>query len=98
MKRILSIILTFLFLIACQQEYQPRNITEIAITAFKLDSTSIRAIQIVDTSSVFYAGSNGTIGHTLNTGALWNVINIQYQDTIIPNFIKPYNFVRLLFF
>jgi photosystem II stability/assembly factor-like uncharacterized protein len=86
MKRILSIILTFLFLIACQQEYQPRNIAEIAITAFKIDSTSIRAIQVVDAASVFYAGSNGTIGHTLNNGALWNAVNIQYRDTIIPNF------------
>ena len=83
MKRILSIILTFLFLIACQQEYQPRNITEIAITAFKIDSTSIRAIQIVDTSSVFYAGSNGTIGHTLNNGALWVlfIIFVEYSVT-----------------
>jgi photosystem II stability/assembly factor-like uncharacterized protein len=86
MKRILSIILTFLFFIACKQEYQPRNIAEISISTFKIDSTSIRAIQVIDAASVFYAGSNGTIGHTLNNGVLWNAINIQYQDSIIPNF------------
>jgi photosystem II stability/assembly factor-like uncharacterized protein len=86
MKRIVSIILTFLFLIGCQQEYQPRNIAALSITAFKMDSTRIRAIRVVDSASVFYAGSNGTIGYTLNNGALWNAVNIQYQDTIVPNF------------
>jgi len=86
MKRIFGIIFTFLFLIGCHQEYQPRNITTISITAFKMDSASIRAIRVVDSASVFYAGSDGTIGYTLNNGALWNAVNIQYQDTIIPNF------------
>jgi photosystem II stability/assembly factor-like uncharacterized protein len=86
MKRIVSIILTFLFLIGCQQEYQPRNIAALSITAFKMDSTRIRAIRVVDSACVFYAGSNGTIGYTLNNGALWNAVNIQYQDTIVPNF------------
>lgn len=86
MKRIFGIIFTFLFLIACKQEYQPRNITSISITAFKIDSVSIRTVQIVDAKSVFYAGSNGTIGYTLNNGVLWDAINIQYQDSIIPNF------------
>jgi photosystem II stability/assembly factor-like uncharacterized protein len=86
MKRIFGIIFTFLFLIACQQEYHPRNIAAISITNFKIDSVSIRAIQVVDTASVFYAGSDGTIGYTLNNGALWNAIKIKYQDSIIPNF------------
>ncbi|MFT7352929.1 MAG: photosystem II stability/assembly factor-like uncharacterized protein [Flavobacterium sp.] len=86
MKRIFGIIFTFLFLIGCQQEYQPRNITAISITNFKIDSASVRAIQVVDTASVFYAASNGTIGHTLNNGVLWDAVNIKYQDTITPNF------------
>jgi photosystem II stability/assembly factor-like uncharacterized protein len=86
MKRIFGIIFTFLFFIACQQEYQPRNITAISITNFKMDSVSIRAIQAVDTASVFYAGSDGAIGYTLNNGVDWNVVNIQFQDAIIPNF------------
>jgi photosystem II stability/assembly factor-like uncharacterized protein len=86
MKRIFSIIFTFLFFVGCQEEYHPRNITTISITAFKIDSTSIRAIQVVDATSIFYAGSNGTIGQTLNNGALWDNLHIKYQDTIIPNF------------
>ena len=86
MKRIFGIIFTFLFLIGCQQEYQPRNIAALSITAFKMDSVSIRAIQVKDSASVFYAGSNGTIGYTRNNGALWNAVNIRYQDTIVPNF------------
>ena len=86
MKRIFGIIFTFLFLIGCQQEYQPRSIAALSITAFKMDSVSIRAIQVEDSASVFYAGSNGTIGYTRNNGVLWNAVNIRYQDTIVPNF------------
>ena len=86
MKRIIGIILTFLLLISCKQEYQPRNIKEITIKTFKIDSSSIRAIQVVDSESVFYAGSNGDVGFTTDNGTLWNALNIRYQDSIIPHF------------
>ena len=86
MKRIIGIILTFLLIISCKQEYEPRNIKEITIKAFKIDSSSIRAIQVVDSESVFYAGSNGDVGFTTDNGTLWNALNIRYQDSIIPHF------------
>lgn len=86
MKRIIGIILIFLLLISCKQEYQPRNFKEITITSFKIDSSSIRAIQVVDSESVFYAGSNGDVGFTTDNGTLWNALNIRYKDSIIPHF------------
>lgn len=86
MKRIIVIILGFLFLFSCKQEYQPRKIENITIKDFKMDSTSIRAIQVVDNQSVFYAGSRGDVGFTTDNGTLWNALHIKYQDSIIPHF------------
>ena len=86
MRRIFGIILIFLFLISCKQEYQPRNISAISIEAYNIDTTSIRAIQVIDSTTVVYAGSNGTIGTTVDNGKTWSILNIKYKDSIIPNF------------
>ncbi|SHN07795.1 oxidoreductase [Polaribacter sp. KT 15] len=86
MRRIFGIILIFLFLISCKQEYQPRNISTISIEAYNIDTTSIRAIQVIDSTTVVYAGSNGTIGTTVDNGKTWSILNIKYKDSIIPNF------------
>ncbi|TMM31179.1 oxidoreductase [Polaribacter aestuariivivens] len=84
MKKLLFI--SLIFLISCKNEYQPRNIDSITIKEFKMDSTSIRAIQVVDSASVFYAGSRGDVGFTTNNGVLWNSLFIKHQDSIIPQF------------
>jgi len=86
MNRIFTLIFTFLFLLGCTKEYQPRKIEKVTIDAFKIDSSSIRAIQVTARNSVSYAGSNGAIGFTKDNGASWQTLNISYQDTIIPNF------------
>ncbi len=86
MRRIFGIILILLFLISCKQEYQPRNLSSISIEEYKIDDTSIRAIQVIDSTTVVYAGSNGTIGTTIDNGENWSILNIKYQDSIIPNF------------
>lgn len=86
MKRIITIIFTFLFLIACTQEYQPRNIDKISIKEFKIDSSSIRAIQVLDKDRVVYAASNGKIGVFGEEEKPNPVYFPRYQDTIIPNF------------
>lgn len=86
MKRIIAIISAFLFLMSCQQEYQPRKIEKITIKEFKIDSSSIRALQILDTKTLYYAGSNGDIGFTEDNGETWQTVAIKYQDSIIPHF------------
>ncbi|AQS93106.1 oxidoreductase [Polaribacter sp. BM10] len=86
MRRIFGIILIFLFLISCKQEYLPRNISAISVETYNIDTTSIRAIQVIDSTTVVYAGSNGTIGTTVDNGKTWSILNIKYKDSIIPNF------------
>ena len=86
MKRILLLIFTFLFLIGCTQEYQPRNIEKVTIKTIKIDSSSIRTMVVKDYKSMSYAASNGTIGFTADNGVLWHTLKIRYQDSIIPHF------------
>jgi photosystem II stability/assembly factor-like uncharacterized protein len=86
MKRIFLLIFTFLFLIGCTQEYQPRNIKKVTIKTIKIDSSSIRTMVVKDYKSMSYAASNGTIGFTTNNGELWHTLKIRYQDSIIPHF------------
>tara|TARA_R110001583_G_scaffold44428_2_gene140879 strand:- start:1456 stop:2409 length:954 start_codon:yes stop_codon:yes gene_type:complete len=57
----------------------------VSIKKFKLDSTSIRAIEIVNDSSIVYAGSNGEIGIITSSGKLIGTKKI-ITDTIIPHF------------
>ncbi|QNM86413.1 oxidoreductase [Polaribacter pectinis] len=86
MKRIIVIIFAFLFLISCKQEYIPRNIEKVTIKEYKIESTSIRAIQVIDSETVYFAGSNGNIGFTKNGGNSWEKTTIMYKDSIKPAF------------
>lgn len=71
---------------SCKSVYHPRNIEKVSIQEFKIDDTSIRAIQVVNPTTLYYAGSNGNIGYTNNSGKDWFTHKIVYQDSIIPNF------------
>lgn len=62
MKRnTLCILLLFIFY-ACKDNYIVRNSINLTVEKFNLDSTSIRALEIINDSSVVYAGSQGEIG------------------------------------
>ncbi len=86
MKRKSILILTLLIIISCSKEYEPRIIANIEIQEFKMDSTSIRAIQVIDSKTVYYAGSRGDFGFTSDGGKSWFTEYITYQDSIIPHF------------
>lgn len=73
-------------LASCKKEYQPRTITNVEIKEFKIDSTSIRAIEVIDKNTVYFAGSNGNIGFTKDGGKSWKIEQLIYQDSIVPNF------------
>ena len=62
MKRIILFISTFLLVLACQEESPSRKIDSVSIQEFKMDSISIRAIQIITKNTIAYAGSNGHVG------------------------------------
>ncbi|WP_372767788.1 oxidoreductase [Lutibacter sp.] len=84
--RNISIILILLFTFsACEKKYQPREFVKISIEKFKIDSASIRAIEIVNDSSIVYASSNGTIGILTGNGKFLGTKKIM-TDTIVPHF------------
>lgn len=87
MKRIIIIIFALLLFTSCNQDYKPRNFDTVNIKEFKIDSVSIRTIQIVNKNKVIYAGSNGDIGfYDDNETNISTILGMTYQDTIIPNF------------
>ena len=85
MKSILIISILFFTFTACDKKYQPRETVKISIEKFNIDSASIRAIEIVNDSSVVYASSNGMIGIIAANGKLVGTKKI-ITDTIIPHF------------
>lgn len=86
MKHTLYIIFLSCLLASCKKEQQPRVINSVKIQEFKMDSTSIRAIKVIDENTMYFAGSKGDVGFTTNGGKSWNTKHITYQDSIIPHF------------
>ena len=87
MKRINVIIFAFLVFVSCKDDYLPREINTITVQEFKMDSVSIRAIQVVNAHKVIYAGSNGDVGFfSDDEKTTFTPIEIKYQDSIRPNF------------
>jgi len=86
MKNISLLLTVVIFIFSCKKEYQPRTIEKITIQEFKMDSTSIRAIQVISKNEVYFAGSLGDIGHTNDNGNSWTTEYIHFQDSISPNF------------
>ncbi|MDO9275399.1 MAG: oxidoreductase [Lutibacter sp.] len=85
MKNIAIITLFLTFLTACEKQYQPRETVKISIEKFNIDSAGIRAIEIVNDSSVVYASSNGIIGILTGNGKFVETKKI-ITDTIVPHF------------
>jgi len=86
MKRIVLFISAIIMLYSCQKEYKPREFSALKIETFEVKNTSIRAIKAIDRSTVYYAGSNGDVGHKTNNGVLWNQLYIKHQDSLTPHF------------
>ena len=86
MKRYLLLILVALIFSSCKEEYQPRNLENITIQEFKMDSTSIRSIEAISNNEMLFAGSRGDIGTTTDGGKTWDIQYLKYQDSITPHF------------
>ncbi|APG64460.1 oxidoreductase [Tenacibaculum todarodis] len=86
MNRLFILFSLAILTISCKNEYQPRNIDKVTIQEFKIDSTSIRAIQFLDENTLYYAGSKGDIGFTTDAGKTWKTIHINYNESIQPHF------------
>ena len=84
MKRIILFIFAFSIFLSCKKIYQPREINSIFVKEFKMDSISIRAIQIIDKDNVAYASENGQIG--IFGKEEKRIYMPKYQNSITPNF------------
>ncbi|MCB0374723.1 MAG: oxidoreductase [Sinomicrobium sp.] len=61
-KPIFVLVLAVALMVSCQKKYQPRTVKNVHIQTFAIDSTSIRAIVVINDSTVWYAGSGGAYG------------------------------------
>jgi len=84
-RRVLLLVSIMLF-VSCKETYQPRVTIELNIQEFKIDSTSIRAIVAVDKNTMYFTGANAKYGFTKDAGKSWNIQDIVYQDSILPEF------------
>ena len=85
MKPITLFFLLIITFISCKQNYVPRATIAVNIETFNMDSTSIRALEIINDSTIIYAGSVGDLGIISNYGNLKSVKKI-VTDTIVPHF------------
>ena len=85
MKKSILCFISVVFFCACKQGNYPRESLTVSIEKIELDSSSIRAIEIVSDSILVYAGSRGDFGVVSNSGKLKVPKNI-VLDTLIPHF------------
>ncbi len=76
------ILLLGIGLFACSTSKKKLIIKEFETTPV---NASIRALKVVDENKVWFAGSKGVYGFTLDNGATWTIDSIQ-TDSITPNF------------
>lgn len=86
MKRIILLFSITFVSFSCKTEYLARNIENVSIQEFKMDSTSIRAISAVSSNELVFAGSKGDIGLTEDSGRTWGFEFLKYHDSITPHF------------
>jgi photosystem II stability/assembly factor-like uncharacterized protein len=71
-----------LCLIACKST-QPTGETTSPVAITTIDTlsfaSSIRALEVVNEKTVWWAGSNGLVGHTKNGGKSWETDTLSYQ-------------------
>lgn len=85
MKNKVLLFFILIFFSTCKKEYKARETIKISIKNIKLNRSSIRAIEIINDSSIVYAGSIGDIGIITNSGK-FKVVKKIVTDTIVPHF------------
>jgi photosystem II stability/assembly factor-like uncharacterized protein len=82
------LILTCLSFLACKKiktenqpfnDYQARTNLSLAFEEFPIQGTTIRAIQVLNDSTVWFAGSGGNFGYTQDNGKSWHRDVEEYQ-------------------
>ena len=84
-KTIVVLCICLLFLAACQKQYTARPTVKVAFNTFKIDSASIRAIEILDKNAIAYATNKGIVGIVDSIGNHSSLKKIK-ADSITPHF------------
>jgi len=71
--------------ISCNKQYIPRKAIQISLQTFDKPGTSIRALSVLNDSTMIYAGSKGDITSTSDLGKTWATQQLK-TDSIIPHF------------
>ena len=84
MKQVLVILTIGLLLFSCKP-VPSSSTNDFVIEATYPFNTSIRALEVVDEQTVWFAGSKGQYGYTEDGGKHWMVDSIR-ADTLVPHF------------
>ncbi|MCB9082145.1 MAG: oxidoreductase [Lewinellaceae bacterium] len=87
MKLLVLLIATLLLFAGCQHNPKPQlptTLTVAAIDTFPVPA-SIRALEVVNDSTVWFAGSEGVYGYTADGGKNWHIDSLRW-DTLRPHF------------
>jgi photosystem II stability/assembly factor-like uncharacterized protein len=57
------------------------NSVNIVLTEFSIPNTTIRALEVLNDSTVWFGGSNGHFGYTLDNGKNWIIDSLSHNDT-----------------
>jgi len=65
--------------------YTVRDSIQVSLKEFSIPGTTIRALEVLNDSEVWFAGSNGKWGYTTDNGNIWTINELIHQG-IKPNF------------
>lgn len=92
----LVLLLTLIVLLACKKEdpvdppkpdpYEARDSIKVTLDEHTISGTTIRAIEVINDSVVWFAGSNGKWGYTLDNGKNWVVEQMTLSNNTKPEF------------
>lgn len=77
----LLVILSISFLVtACSSNKPVKDWSQATLTTTDLSGISIRAIEVINDSTVYFAANNGQVGITHNLGSTWALQTIKYGE------------------
>ncbi|WP_196886421.1 WD40/YVTN/BNR-like repeat-containing protein [Aureivirga sp. CE67] len=86
MQKLLKIIFLSLIIVSCENHNTKNNEKKISLKEFPVPETNIRALDVIDTSKVWYAGSNEKFGFIKDN------FNLSLELDSIPRGEEKYHF------
>ncbi len=83
-NQFLFLLLLFIFSCQSKNEVPPPAFKSISIQTTPVNA-SIRALEVIDDQTIWFAGSNGYYGYSQNAGSSWQIDSLK-TDSITPHF------------